>query len=94
MMHINYTSFTQKGHRSKLSSCVNYSAYYASIIPDAVFYLLCSKIFWHNWVRPTYHIFNYLQGFIYLPHTTYPITPPPRLLLNWEEGTCGCLTFR
>ena len=38
-----------------MSSHVNYaqySAHYASIIPDAIIYLLCSKLCWHNWARP------------------------------------------
>ena len=31
---------------------IKFFTYYAGIMPDAFLYLLCSKLCWHNWLRP------------------------------------------
>ena len=33
--------------------CIKIFTYYAGIILDAFLYLLCWKLCWHNWLRPT-----------------------------------------
>jgi len=54
-----------------MSSRVNYaqySAHFASIISDAIFYLLCSKLLcWHNWARPTHAFVIFIPSSV----TTY-----------------------
>ena len=33
--------------------------YYAGIMLDAIAILLCSKLCWHNWLKPTYTLFSH-----------------------------------
>ena len=48
-------------------------SYYAGIMLNALNGLLCSKLCWHNWLVPSYDVYNYAVE-VYYAHDVTVIT--------------------